>query len=279
MDTSLSQSVGLGRRKSSLQKQLAKKASSLLLLPEVDFPPKEQLILFDSETTVAFVFATLSSFKALLHDSAAGMLEEFALRLVDLIGPAAAHVRLPVEFSILDSVPDEHLKNFYHVDSILKEPDMADLDSYIFVPTQQSKRFLALSNVLQRSQSPLMLLGPCGSGKSLLLSQMIAQLPLRETPATLPATYAAHCGKAVPTLGFGPRAELLYMSAAHWIQPGLWERSLQSLTRSSKTGLRPRLYSWCVFVIDDCHCANESLGEAWRFNMERWDFRGKELTS
>ena len=28
-----------------------------------------------------------------------------------------------------------------------KEPDMADLDSYIFVPTQQSKRFLALSNV------------------------------------------------------------------------------------------------------------------------------------
>lgn len=69
-----------------------------------------------------------------------------------------------------------HLKNFYHVDSILslgsklenvweflmpstcavvkppfvfwrKEPDMADLDSYIFVPTQQSKRFLALSNV------------------------------------------------------------------------------------------------------------------------------------
>lgn len=25
--------------------------------------------------------------------------------------------------------------------------------------------------------------------------------------------------------------------------------------------------------------ANESLREAWRFNMERWDFRGKELTS
>lgn len=30
---------------------------------------------------------------------------------------------------------------------------MADLDSYIFVPTQQSKRFLALSNV----RSPLVL--------------------------------------------------------------------------------------------------------------------------
>lgn len=30
---------------------------------------------FADQTTVAFVFATLSSFKALLHDSAAGMLE------------------------------------------------------------------------------------------------------------------------------------------------------------------------------------------------------------
>lgn len=99
---------------------------------------------FAHQTTVAFVFATLSSFKALLHDSAAGMLEagiqatreefmelivfdihfidililqmcfflpfcprntrndhteEFALRLVDLIGPAAAHVRLPARES------------------------------------------------------------------------------------------------------------------------------------------------------------------------------------
>lgn len=33
--------------------------------------------------------------------------KEFTLRLVDLIGAPAAHVRLPVEFSILDSIPDE----------------------------------------------------------------------------------------------------------------------------------------------------------------------------
>ncbi|CAK9015800.1 unnamed protein product, partial [Durusdinium trenchii] len=85
-----------GSRKSSIEKQLAKKASSLLLLPEVDFP-KEDMILFDSEATVAFVFATLSSFKALLHENTVGaLLEEFTLRLVDLIGPPAAHVRLPV---------------------------------------------------------------------------------------------------------------------------------------------------------------------------------------
>lgn len=258
-----------GSRKSSIEKQLAKKASSLLLLPEVDFP-KEDMILFDSEATVAFVFATLSSFKALLHENTVGaLLEEFTLRLVDLIGPPAAHVRLPVEFSILDSIPDERLKNFYHVDSILKEPDMADLDAYIFVPTQQSKRFLALTNVLHRSQSSLLLFGPSGSGKSVLLSQMIAQLPLRETPPALPSTYASFCGKVSPTSGFGARAELLYMSTAHWIQPGLWERCLQSLTRSSKDGLRPRLYSWCVFVVDDCHCAPDHLREAWRFKLER----------
>lgn len=63
------------------------------------------------------------------------------------------------------------------------------------MPTQQSKRFLALAQVLQRSQSPLLLLGPSGSGKSLLLSQMISQLPMREMPPKLPSTYASHCGK------------------------------------------------------------------------------------
>ena len=85
---------------------------------------------------------------------------------------------------------------------------MADLDAFIFVPTQQSKRFLALAHVLQRSQSPLLLTGPGGSGKSLLLSQMISQLPMRETPPALPSTYASHCGKVYPSTGFGPKAEL-----------------------------------------------------------------------
>ncbi|CAJ1417235.1 unnamed protein product [Effrenium voratum] len=150
-----------------------------------------------------------------------------------------------------------------------KEPEMADLDAYVLVPTMLSKRFLALASVLQRSQSPLLLLGPAGSGKSALLSQAISQLPLREVPSTLPAAYASHCGKATATAGFGDRAELLYMSAAHWIQPGRWERFLQSLTRTSQHGLRPRLYSWCAFVIDDCHCASTNLREAWRFTLER----------
>ncbi|CAE8600413.1 unnamed protein product, partial [Polarella glacialis] len=76
-----------------------------------------------------------------------------------------------------------------HMDNVLKTPDTADLDAYVFVPTISCKRFLALASILRPSKTHIALLGPPGCGKTSMLSWVMSELPMQRLPPALPAAY------------------------------------------------------------------------------------------
>ena len=153
---------------------------------------------------------------------------------------------------------------------MVRQPETADLDAYVYVPTQGVRRFLGLAAVLRPLQTHLMLLGPPGCGKSAALNELVPSLPLGSAPPILPASFAMHNPPVKPQAGFGDRVDVRYLCVCPWTPLGRWERFLQKpLVHAGTHTLRPPLGVLGLCVVDDCHCAPAPLGEAWCFFLER----------
>ncbi|CAK0893792.1 unnamed protein product [Prorocentrum cordatum] len=224
-----------------------------------------------SQVTVGFLFALSWGLAPLLAEAALPQFQEVLARLYEVAPGKAGGVPLPSEYSIFDAVPEPSLRHFQHIDMVLSEPEKADLDAYVHVPTKTVRRFLSLAMVLAPSQTHMCLLGPPGSGKSAAVGALISRLPLQAAPAALPPFHSIPQGGRAPTARpFGGAVAARYLSVAPWTPMGLWERVLaRDMVPSSRRGLRPALGTWCLCVVDDCHCAPGPLAEAWRFALER----------